>query len=238
MLKKSDGNMYDWVTHTHSHLAGECGHKCKYCYVQRMGDRFPALKAKYSGPVRIIEGSLSVRYGTGNTIFVDHMNDLFADNVPVDMIYAVLEHCKQWPGNTYVFQTKNPARAFELAGSLPEKSIIGTTVESNEWYPDITDAPHPLDRIDALFGIKVAWKFKTFITIEPVIDFNLKAFLVELRSARPDFINIGSDSKKSGLPEPSAQKLVALIEGIKDAGIEIRQKHNLKRLLTKPASNL
>lgn len=30
-LKKSKGNMYDWVSHTHSHLSGKCGHQCGYC---------------------------------------------------------------------------------------------------------------------------------------------------------------------------------------------------------------
>lgn len=29
-LKKSTGNMYPWVTHTHTHLGGECSHKCVF----------------------------------------------------------------------------------------------------------------------------------------------------------------------------------------------------------------
>jgi hypothetical protein len=28
MLKKSVGNMYEWVTHVHAHLGGKCGHEC------------------------------------------------------------------------------------------------------------------------------------------------------------------------------------------------------------------
>lgn len=35
-LTKSKGNMYPWVTHTHTHLRGECPHGCRYCYVQAM----------------------------------------------------------------------------------------------------------------------------------------------------------------------------------------------------------
>jgi hypothetical protein len=43
-LKKSEGNMYPWVTHTHSHLAGACPHECK-CYVQ-MAKKFPNMRER------------------------------------------------------------------------------------------------------------------------------------------------------------------------------------------------
>lgn len=78
--------MYPWVTHTHSHLAGECPHRCSYCYVQAMAKRSPALKERFSGPLRLIEKELDVNYGTGKTIFVEHMNDLFAEKVPQEFI--------------------------------------------------------------------------------------------------------------------------------------------------------
>jgi DNA repair photolyase len=51
-LKKSTGNMYPWVTHTHCHLGGQCPHKCVYCYV----DNFPyGRPEKYKGALRLIE---------------------------------------------------------------------------------------------------------------------------------------------------------------------------------------
>ena len=28
---KKGSNMYDWVSHVHSFIGGECSHKCKYC---------------------------------------------------------------------------------------------------------------------------------------------------------------------------------------------------------------
>ena len=31
-LVKSTGNMYSWVDCMHTHLGGECPHKCSYCY--------------------------------------------------------------------------------------------------------------------------------------------------------------------------------------------------------------
>ena len=59
-LKKSEGNMYAWVTHTHSHLAGKCPHECVYCYVSQMAKKFPNMRARYSGPIRLIEDELNV----------------------------------------------------------------------------------------------------------------------------------------------------------------------------------
>lgn len=50
---------------------------------------------------------------------------------------------------------------------------------------------------------------------------------------RPSFVNIGADSKGHGLIEPSAEKVLALIDGITKTGIEIRQKTNLERILNR-----
>ena len=100
--------MYDWVTHTHSHLAGKCPHECAYCYVQAMANVYPNMKAKYSGPARLIEEELAVDYGAGKTIFIEHMNDLFAEAVTDEMIGRIICHCNGYPENKYVFQIKNP----------------------------------------------------------------------------------------------------------------------------------
>ena len=39
------------------------------------------------------------------------------------------------------------------------------------------------------------------------------------------------DSKGHGLPEPPMWKVEALIKSLKESGIEIREKHNLERLM-------
>ena len=38
MLKKSTGNMYEFITHTWNPIVGECYHKCSYCYVKKYGN--------------------------------------------------------------------------------------------------------------------------------------------------------------------------------------------------------
>jgi hypothetical protein len=63
------------------------------------------------------------------------------------------------------------------------------------------------------------------------MDFDLKPFVELIKGASPTFVNIGADSKKSKLLEPSKEKILALIEELTISGIEVRQKSNLKRLL-------
>lgn len=231
-LKKAKGNMYDWVTHTYSHLIGRCPHECSYCYVQAMGERFPALKARYSGDLRIDAGSLDLDYGTGRTIFIDHLNDLFADAVPVAMIKAVLEHCRKYPGNTYVFQSKNPGRMLEFADEFPAGSILGTTIESNWHHECMGFAPLICERIHGIFALKAKHAFTTFITIEPILDFDVPAFAGLIVRAAPDFVNIGADSKGTGLPEPGYEKVVQLYRLLVKK-VEVRKKLNLERLCKK-----
>lgn len=227
-LTKSKGNMYPWVSHTHCHLAGQCPHECSYCYV----DHFPyGRPAKYKGELRLIEKEFSVDYGSGNTIFIENCNDLFAEKVPQHFINRIIYHCLIYPNNTYVFQTKNPARYLTMDSLFPENSLFGCTIESDRYYPLIMgSAPQPVDRLSAMRRLE----HKKFITLEPILDFGIDTLLTWIKIINPDFVNIGADSKKHNLPEPSADKIKDLIAEIQNAGIEIREKHNLERLLSKP----
>lgn len=229
-LKKSAGNMYDWVTHTHSHLGGECPHKCSYCYVQR--NRF-GVHPRYQGNIRLIEKELDVDYGSGNTIFIEHMNDLFVSGINPEVIHKILEHCGKYPNNEYVFQTKNPGNAFiNYREALPLKRVmmIGTTIESNRDYPAWSYAPKPLFRYE---GIKMfsGDGYKTFITIEPIMDFDVEPFVQMIYEAKPQFVNIGADSKRCGLSEPTPTKVKEFIVELQKRGIVIKKKSNLARFL-------
>lgn len=224
-LTKSQGNMYPWVTHTHSHLGGACPHECRYCYVKAMAKRYGL--ERYSGPARLIESELAIKYGAGKTIFIEHCQDLFSLAIGPAWIERIIDHCIEWPENTYVFQTKNPRRMVKWQDCLPLKKILGVTVETNRDMSGISQAPSPEERLISFCEIDSP----KFITIEPILDFDPFAFIGMIRAARPDFVNIGADSKGHGLPEPSADKVRSLVAGLQEAGIEIRQKRNLDRLL-------
>ena len=226
-ITKSHGNMYPWVTHTHSHLRGACTHACPYCYVQAIGRRFGS--AAHTGPLRLDEDELKANYGAGRTYFIEHSNDLFQDAVETVWIDLITGHCRRFPDNVYVFQSRNTDRMSRLQHLLPVGCILGTTIETNRKTPG--NAPHPKHRAFGLVHERYDDTIRRFVTIEPILDFDVEGMMELLDIAAPDFINIGADSKGHGLVEPSANKILALIDGIKKLGIEIRQKTNLERLL-------
>jgi DNA repair photolyase len=226
-LNKSRGNMYDWVTHTLSMMTG-CSHQCTYCYVRSFRDLpvepklvlpFPKLDSQW----RTDSGELRTR----KTIFINHMCDMFARNVPEEMIRAVLDHCRKYPENTYVFQTKNPGRFTEFA--FPPNIIRGTTIETDrqDILYSISQAPSVFDRSVAM-GMILGHKF---VTIEPILEFNLSQMLRYVLNCEPEFVNIGADSKGHRLPEPTRDKVERLILALKSNDIEVKKKSNLERLL-------
>jgi hypothetical protein len=81
-----------------------------------------------------------------------------------------------------------------------------------------------------MLAMESLWGRK-FITLEPILDFDVDTLSIWIDRIKPDFVNIGADSKNHNLPEPSTDKVKELIENITSMGIEIREKHNLNRLL-------
>ena len=234
-LKKSKGNMYPWVSHTHTHLGGECPHRCSYCYVD--DPRF-GRPARYQGPLRLIEDEFKVKYdektltkngGTyPGTIFINHCNDLFAEEVPGDLVLRILTHCSLWPENTYVFQTKNPGRYSKFIDFLPANRILGCTIETNRPILDISKAPSPVSRAYHMNRLRGE---RRFVTIEPVMDFDVDVLAGWIADINPEFLNLGADSKGHSMPEPTVEKIHALVGKLKEYGIELREKHNLERLM-------
>jgi hypothetical protein len=169
-----------------------------------------------------------VNYGSGKTIFIEHQNDLFAIDVPQEFISKILVHCFNYPDNTYVFQTKNPARFLTMDALFPSRSILGTTIETNRDISKYSKAPAPIERFRAMLQLKT----RKFITIEPVMDFDVDILAEWIARINPEFLNLGADSKNHNMPEPTIEKILALTDKLKEYGIELREKHNLKRLLT------
>lgn len=216
--------------HVHSHLGGECPHKCVYCYVARSGFGRPE---RYTGPIRLIDSEFKVNYGSGRTIFIEHMNDLFAYVVPSVWISRILDHCRRFPENEYIFQTKNPGRISSFLAWFPPKFIVGTTIETNkDLDSSITKAPQPKDRLNRLAWLQ-SNDVRVFITIEPIMDFDPETLAGWIIGIHPEFVTIGADSKGCGLPEPKGEKVLKFIDLLNEAGVKIRKKTNLERLIGK-----
>ena len=217
-LKKSVGNMYGFISHTWNPVKGKCSHECAYCYMTRFGEQ---------KPLRLDEAEMKTNLGSGNMIFVGSGCDLWANDVPIEWIMAVLDYCYDFD-NTYFWQTKNTYWLFQYSLYLPEKSIVCTTIESNREYPEFGKAPiSPFWR--AIWFARI--KFEKHVTIEPIMDFDLDEMVDLIKMCRPKQVNIGANTNhKIKLPEPSSDKIYALIERLEDF-TDVHLKPNLNRLL-------
>ena len=220
-------NMYDWIGPRWNPLAGECPHKCSYCYVK--SNKRPAVVKKYTGDPRTVDHEFK-SLGKGKFIFVCSMIDLFADKVPTASILKILEHAGKYD-NRYLFQTKNPYRMYAVKDALPMDVICGTTIETNRFYLEMGFiVPMARERMQAMRVLSLAG-FKTMVTIEPIMDFALKELIRLIFLCNPEWVNIGADSKGHKLPEPSAEKVLELIAELKSAGIDVKIKPNLRRII-------
>ena len=226
-LNEPSGNMYPWA-HTWNPIGGECPHRCSYCYVP--SDIAPRLKRfgnkKYYGKPRLVESELQCslkKPNDGKVIFVESCGDLFARDIPSEWIIKVIEHCKKYPENTYLFQSKNPMRFGDF--TFPENSIIGTTIESNRVY-NISQAPSVVNRYIAMKHYKI----RKMVSLEPLLKFDLEILVRWIREIDPEFVSIGADSKNNDLPEPHSEKVRSLIEELKEF-TRVKLKKNLKRLM-------
>ena len=233
-LNKIKGNMYSdmGLTHTWNPLSGTCNHGCTYCSTNKLR-RYEVIDAKYSGECRIVGKDLC-NLGKGNTIFVCAQTDLFASDVPNQLILRILEHMDKFD-NKYVLQTKNPAKLTWFVNNLSvfRKCIIGTTVESDIDYPEITvGVPSPFERCYVIS--KLDEIIDTFITIEPIMQFNLVRLLELIKMSNTKLINIGADSGNNNLPEPTSLEIHQLVNELKSIpGMKVNLKDNLKRLYDK-----
>lgn len=226
-LTKARGQMYPWVDYLKNCVGGGCPHACIYCCVSKMGKRFPAVKRKYSGKPFLIKSELKedlYRFGEGVTIFVQNNGDLFADSIPSEWIERILTHYREYPKNTYLFQTKNPRRFAEFITEFPPNTILGTTLETNADVMGMSQAPPIIDRVLAMDKLN----FRKMVSIEPIVEFKVSELVMMVKGIKPEFVSIGADSKNSNLLEPSPEKVKALIEELK-MFTEVRIKDNLRK---------
>lgn len=221
-LNKQSGNMYGFVTHTWNPIKG-CGHNCSYCYVPKI------LGGKYDMTPRFEEKELTTKLGSGNFIFVGSTSDMFGDFIETEWIMKVLKYCRQYPGNRYLFQSKNPGSFLqvEILNALPENSILGTTIESNRENTEITNAPSPVKRF---ITMKLQTIFPKMVSIEPIMKFDLKSMIKWIKDIHPIFVSIGADTKTKGdLLEPTAVEIHELVTKLRE-NTEVILKDNLRRI--------
>lgn len=217
--------MYDWVTHTWNPIKGQCYHDCSYCFMKKFGKN--RLK-----PVRLDEKEMKSDLGTGNFIFVGSGTDDWAANIPDEWILKVLDYCDRFD-NRYLFQSKNPARFLDyVSHPVFQKAVFCTTIETNRWYPSImNNAPAMAFRANAMAKMRKLG-FTTYVTAEPLMDFDMDNMAELIMHCSPSQVNIGKNTNWNvNLPEPTAEKVQALI-GVLQSGTTVKVKSNAKSWLT------
>jgi hypothetical protein len=181
------------------------------------------------GPLHLDEKDLNTNLGKGKMIFVGHTVDLFANDVPAEWIEKTVHQCCLYPENRYLFQSKNPARMKDFSLNFPQNVLLATTIETNRTQYYESKAPSYDKRAIGLSELN-KMGFETMVTIEPIFDFDLEELVNLVVLANPIWINIGADSKCHNLPEPSKEKVVALIESLQSK-TRVELKRNLSRIL-------
>lgn len=221
-LNKQKGNMYGFINSTWNVIKGKCPHNCKYCYMNQ---------ARLN-PRRFDKSELKTDLGKDNYIFAGSSNDMWAEDMPDEQIILILYKCLANPHNKYLFQTKNPKKFIKHLPQLKKlNATLCVTLESNIEYPEFHNAPDMEERVAVMTELSGKAEYKTMVTIEPILDFDLGDFFLDLQAINPDYINIGADSKWHKLPEPSMSKVLSLISVLGEADLNVLEKKNLKRLL-------
>ena len=225
--------MFPFITETWNPLGGRCPHRCIYCWSRRLEKRY-GIK-KYQGSFRLIEKELNRKFKPGAFVFVQDMSDLFAVEVPSELIRVILRKIGEFPKTNFLLQTKNPSCyiPFLFSFEIPENAVLGTTIETDschfytpspfKCYWQISDAEDPELRLIAMQ--RIAEKHtghRIFISIEPILDFT-KDFAEQIRMIKPWAVAVGYDNYGNRLPEPSLKKTLHLIQELEKFTIVYRK---------------
>lgn len=221
--KKKKSRMFRSVNHTWNPVVG-CSHHCFYCWARMLVKR-----RRYQTPCNEcynfkVHAHLERPIKTGKVILVCSMGDLFCKECPRDYIQQVLDKIRSHQNKTFIICSKNPARFSDFIKSVPDNCILGTTIETNRdiLVRALTKAPLPSQRYEAM--IKLNHKRK-FLSIEPIMDFDLSILLTWVRKIKPEICEIGYNNYTTfQLPEPPLSKTEKLISRIRKLGIVTHEK--------------
>lgn len=228
MLNKCVGRMFSSVGWTWNPLAG-CIHDCPYCYARRQ-------RAKWGKDFKPVfrENFLKDKLpDDGTWIFVGSMGDTFCKGFTDDQILALLSVIENYDGsNKFLLQTKNPHRfryhaMYPVLQRIREKVILGTTIETNR--KTLGRAPSTYLRRGDLAVMKEKG-FKTFLSMEPLADFDQLELREWINEIEPEAIEIGLENYTQYQIPPPESKILLLLEWLRMRHIPFVLKENLKHL--------
>lgn len=219
------GLMYE-NTHTWNPLVG-CSHECSYCYSKKLTKRqkHRCIDCYNFVPHEHPE-RLGKKFPKGSQVFVCSMADIaFAS---VDYRKKIYEAIEKQPEVTFLLQTKNPVDSFFLDIwhyniDLPKNAIYGITLETNRNYTQkVSVAPNPASRVMGISYLSYMG-YKTYVTIEPIMEFDMNVLKTMIEVIKPEFVYVGYDNHKHNLHEPPVEKTLSLIDEL-EKHTEVRKK--------------
>ena len=207
MSDKIDGKWKTW-----NPVIG-CLHGCSYCWAKRFALERLSNTEKYKAGFapKLAENDLCKRF-RNQFVFVSDMGDLFGEWVPKEWILRVIEATRNSPSSDFLFLTKNPSRYEEFVHLCQKNIVLGATIETNRSY-DFSKAPPVAERAKAMIDLKYGRKF---ISIEPIMDFDLEIFAGWIKEIAPIRAAVGYDNWSNCLPEPSLSKTLKLIKRLEE----------------------
>ena len=218
--KQKSSRMFTFITETCNFLGGECPYGCVYCWANALKKRYNFKK--YMGKPFVIEKELKRNFKNGSFVFACDMTDLLAENVPDACIEKILAYVKTQKC-FFLLETKNPARYLDFLEQMPSNVYLGATIESNRNCPEISKAPSQHNRIKAMVILSFMQKNPLFISIEPILDFDLNVFVQIIKQIKPWAVAVGYDNYNHKLPEPALAKTMQLIEALEKFTIVYRK---------------
>lgn len=199
------------------------------CWARRTAVRLEHLERYKDGFVpRFHEKEMLKTFSPGQFVAVSLMGDIaFATR---EEFLRILARIREFPQTYFLIQSKNPKQLYDWREdwgiTLPPNVYPGTTIETNRDY-GLTKAPAPVERFRYLAGYPHNFKF---ISIEPIMDFDLAHLVAWMKIIKPEIIEIGADNYHNHLPEPPGLKIRWLLESLKGICPTVIEKPGLERL--------
>lgn len=203
-----------------------CKHGCTYCNARRMAlTRLKHhLRYKDGFEPHLVPELLDRGFQPGEFVFVAYMGDI--SFCPSYDFWRILDRIKQFPDTNFLMISKNPGFFLKRQELLPLNVILGTTIETNRDYK-LSKAPAPLRR---WIDLTTVYRKRKFLSIEPVMDFDLRELTRWIGVLQPSIIEIGADNYHNKLPEPPVDKLEQLISFCRGVCPDVVEKPGLERL--------
>lgn len=217
--------MFNIVTGTWNPISG-CLFNCVYCWARNLALTKLQNTKRYSKGFKpsLNEAEFSSRFARGDLIFVSDMGDMFGEFIPVSWIIQVLEHVGKFPETDFLFMTKNPRRYIDLLPHIPKNAILGATIETTNdqiiQANKVSVAPLPSERYRAMKELE--WERK-IISVEPVMDFDLKLFVKWIEEINPFIVYVGYDNYSHKLREPTLKQVNELLRSLPDDSLVVKK---------------